>query len=1028
MSCLIIALVFLGLNTYRKMGLEFLPKVDVPYITIVTIYPGASPTEIETDIAKRLEDTVGSIDGLKHIANSCMEDSCLTFLEFELHVDVDVAAMDVREKIDLILNDLPADAENPKILKFDINALPIINLALTGDAPLEELYDYADNELSDRLSVISGVAEVQIIGGAELEVHALLDREKLAAHGLSSLDVVRAIREGVRTIPSGRVRQHGTEYSVKFDAEYDSVSAIGALEVANEEGSRCYLKDLGEVTMTTDEQRQLAFLDGRPCVAIRVVKKADANAVRVVDRVRQARDSIQASLPGGMELVWVSDDGEFIEATVDSTITNILQGILLTAAILFLFLVNFRSTLIVAITMPLTIVVGLFFLGLLGYTLNIATLLAIGLSVGILVTNSIVVLENIVKRASTSDNPREAARSGAGEVAVAVLAAAGTNIVVLFPIAMMASQVGLFFKPFALTMVAVTAVSLFISFTLTPILCSVLLRRRAESASRSFLARVEDLSNRMFARLSGGYSSLLRAIGRHRWSAIPILVVAVLLFVQALRLVPELGFDFFAEADTGLALVKLEYPTRYSLKQTEARVQEVEEILRPISDLRYLLTTIGKVEGVMGQASEGVYLAQILMKFSDKTERAQSIDSKVNQVRTLLAGYPDCIATVSIPAGIGGQSYPIELEVAGDDLDTLDRLAETVAVLAGDVTGVVDPDTSVRAGKPEIRVLPRRAVLSDLNLPATSVGLALRANLAGIEAGTFKRGDRTYDIRVKLAEEKGKEQVAQFLFPGAPGHPLTLANLARLEESLIPVQITRNDKRRVSKVFAQLLSGTPLGTAVDQLSRKIDEKADLPAGYTYRHVGLYEVMQEGVDEFLEASILAVLLTYLLLAAILESFVKPIIILVTVPFGLIGLLWALYLTGESISMFVLLGGVMLIGIVVNNAILIMDEARRYRRQGISAHEAMARAAGEKLRPILMITLAAMLGMLPLAIGRGLGSELRNAIGIASIGGIAVSAVLTLVILPILYEMVTREIPKPKKAGEPPATTDEPGAAG
>jgi HAE1 family hydrophobic/amphiphilic exporter-1 len=309
MSCLIIGLTLLGLNAYRKLGLELMPKMDVPYITVTTIYPGASPEQIETDVAKRIEDQVVTIDGLKHVSSACMENVCQSLLEFELDVDVDIAATDVREKLDLIRADFPEDVEDPKILKFDVNAQPIIHMALTGDVALDELYDYADNTLRNRITVISGVANVELVGGAKREVHVMLDRDRLAAKGLSSMNVVQALQQAVRTIPSGRVTDHGREYSVKFDAEYKEVPDIATLEVAGEDGQRCYIRDIGRVVMTTEELRQKAAIDGRPCVYIKVVKKAEANAVKVVDRVRGAMDRLNEQLPGGMELVWVTDDG-----------------------------------------------------------------------------------------------------------------------------------------------------------------------------------------------------------------------------------------------------------------------------------------------------------------------------------------------------------------------------------------------------------------------------------------------------------------------------------------------------------------------------------------------------------------------------------------------------------------------------------------------------------------------------------------------------------------------------------------------
>ncbi|MCP4577447.1 MAG: efflux RND transporter permease subunit [Deltaproteobacteria bacterium] len=362
--------------------------------------------------------------------------------------------------------------------------------------------------------------------------------------------------------------------------------------------------------------------------------------------------------------------------------------------------------------------------------------------------------------------------------------------------------------------------------------------------------------------------------------------------------------------------------------------------------------------------------------------------------------------TVNIPSPVGAQSNPIDLEIAGEDLSTLDIIALRVKDLFREINGIVDLDSSVRSGKPELRIRPQRAVLADLNIPASAIGMALRGNIEGVEAGSYKKGARSYDIRVKFAEKEGKDQVKGFLFPGEPGHPITLMNVARIEETLAPVQITRQDKRRISKVFGNLSADLPLGTAVEKLSEVIEKKGRLPMGYGYRFSGEFETFDEARFEFLEAGILAVLLTYLVLAAILESFLEPFIILFTIPLALIGFIWALYITGKSIDVFVLLGGVMLIGIVVNNAILIMDRIKRHRADGMPRGEAVVQAAVDELRPIIMITMAAVLGMLPFALGSGLGSELRSGIGIASVGGIFISGLLTLFILPALYNLFTR----------------------
>jgi len=1005
MGCLIIALALLGFNSYRKMGLELMPKMDLPYITITTDYPGASPEEIETDVAKRIEDQVVAIDGLKHVSSSAMENRCQTLLEFQLDVDVDIAATDVREKLDLIRADFPADVEDPQILKFDVNAKPIIQLALTGDAPLDELFDYADNTLKDRLTVIAGVAEVQLIGGAQREVHVILDRDELAARGLTSTDVVSVVRSGVGTIPSGRVRERGTEYSVKFDADYDRVEDIGELEVANFGGQRCYLRDVGHVEMATEELRQAATLDGRPCIAIKVVKKSDANAVAVVRQVREAMDRLNRELPGGMQLLWITDDGAFTEATVSSAWTNVGQGILLTAAVLFVFLYNLRSLLVIAMTMPLTIVIGLFFMQMVGFTLNTSTLIAIGMSVGILVTNSIVVLEAIDKRLLRTGDPKQAARLGASEAFVAVLASAGTNVVVLFPIAIMGSRVGLFMKPLALTMLIMTVVSLFISFTLTPLLCSLLLKPK-QAGDRSLLGRMEAGWNRAFDGLTAAYRRLLQFAERYRITAVAFLFVVALIFVHSLKLGSDAGFGFFAEADRGEVFVKMEFPSHSDLNWVRARVSQAEQLLGDLPELLHILSAIGKVEGMLGQASEGVYLAQSTLKFSQRTERQLTIDQLMDDVRARLADLPDTIVTIGIPSIVGGQSSAVELEIAGEDLDTLDRIVLDLEKRVAALPGILDPDTTARIGKPELRIRPRRPVLGDLKAPATGLGMALRANLEGLEAGTFKRDARNYDIVVKLAERQGRDQVDEFLFPGEPGHPLVLGNLAEVETRLAPIQISRKDKRRVSKLFANLGPELPLGPAATQISDVLESSSLLPLGYDYQFAGKHEIMAEAQAEFGEAGIMAVMLVILTLAAILESFKQPVLILVTIPLSLVGVFWALSLAGMSLEIFVLMALVMLVGIVVNNAILIMDQFNVHVNGGMPRHKAMVSAACERLRPIVMITLAAVLGMLPLAFGRGIGAEIRNAVGMASAGGILISGVLTLLVLPILYDLFTR----------------------
>jgi HAE1 family hydrophobic/amphiphilic exporter-1 len=1001
MSALIIGLTLLGLQAYRKMPVEFLPSMNIPILTIQTVYPGASPDQLETDVAKRIEDKMMTLDGLDSIQSTCMENVCLTLIEFQSGVDVDIAATDAREKLDMIAADFPEDVEDPIIQKFDINATAVVTLALLGSVPRDELFDYADNTLRDRITTIPGVAECKLVGGAKREVQVLLDRDRLAARGLSSAQVMQAVQSAVRKVPAGRIRERGREYTVEFDANAATVEEMNDLVLSVADGRRCTLRDVGRAEMNTQELRQKATHNGRPCIAIEVVKKEEANAVQVVDGVRTAMDRLRRELPGGMDLVWVKDDGAFIRATADSAWSSVGQGVLLTAAVLFLFLYNLRSTFVIAITMPLTIVIGLFFMQFLGYTLNTSTLISIGLSVGILVTNSIVVMEAIIKHLEEGSSPVEAALRGARESWIPVLASAGTNLVVLFPIAVVKVTVGQFLRPLVVTMIIMTVVSLFISFTLTPMLCMLLLRHRQPSRWNP-LTYMERGWNWMFTKQVRAYGAGLRFLERWKIAAVLVLGAVVWLFVSSMALAPKIGGSFFSDFDKGEVTIRLEFPSGYSLAATEARVKEAEARLAGLPELKSIVTTMGKVQGVAGQVSEGVYLGQVQLKFSERTERTITIDALLERVRERLTGFPDCIVGIFKPSAIGGIESKLELYLSGDDLKTLDQLGTDLKAYAeaeGSFTGV---DTSVREGKPKLRVTPKRTELADRNLTALAVAMTLRGNIEGLDAGTFTRGDRNYDIVVKFDEQPGRDQIERFLLPSGPGQTQLISGIADTTETTTPIQILRRDKRRVCKVSSD--SRVALGIASAKLQARADQM--LPPGYEARYAGQAKRMAESNAALGDAGLIALILVVLTMAALMEYWRQPLLILVTVPLGLVGYLWALYLFGETFSLFVVMSAVMLIGIVVNNAILIMDQYNVLVREGVPRHEAMTRAACDEFRPIVMITLAAVLGMLPMALDRGIGAEMRTGVGIASAGGILASGILTQIVIPILPNLLTR----------------------
>ncbi len=987
----LIMLMMFGFLAVRTVGVDIVPNVTIPYVSVTVVYPGASPEEIETSIVKPIEDAVVQVDGLKHVTSTCANNFCQVMLEFNLDRSQDVAASDVREKIGAIEGDLPSAAEKPQILKFDMNAIPVVTVALTGDRPVDELYDYADQQLSDRFSAVAGVASVELIGGEEREVIVSVDREKLAAAGLTLAEVVEKVGKGNLKVPSGQISDRAREVSLTFDAEADDPAALGDIELGAPRGDRVYLRDVATFAFGTKRPESLAFSDGKPAVVMKVTKRGEANAAKTVDGIRAAFDLAKENLPGGLRLDWVRDDGAYVHATVAGGVSSIWQGVLLTGLVLLLFLADWRTALTAFVSIPITIVISLIVFSAFGYTANVITMNAVGISVGILVANSIVVLENIAAK------PGDVAKA-TDEIALAVAASALTNVVVFLPIATMKTMAGRFFVPFAIVVTASTFASLLVSFTLTPMMAKAL-DGKGEGVNR-ILARLVAPWNACYAALERGYARSLAAVLRRpkTW----LLVFSVLTVAGFALLAPLVKSDFVPTMDKGELSVKLEFPADSNLERTAERTREIAAKLGSLtgSDGRSFVThrviSVGKTQGVLGQVGRGSYLAEINFVLTDMTDRPDTIDDISNKMRRVLEGEPDVIATVMVPSVIGGASQAMQLKILGDDMAKLDELGlETARQLKADASAS-DVSHNVRPGRPELRIHPNRAVLNDLGLTPYLLGLNLRASIAGLTPATFTQGDRSYDIRVRYAQKDGVGQVEELNFPGPEGRPFVLGTVASVARTMQPVQIVRSEKQRSIIVYANNAPGHGLGETIDAATAAV--QARLPRGYSTVLGGMAEYMAEAFEEFGLVTIVAIALTYLLLAAILESWALPFVILFTIPFSYLGIFAAIALTGTTLSIFGLLAGIMLVGVVVNAAILLIDE---WRRTGD-----VALAAKAKFRPILMSCAAALFGMLPMALGGGLGSELRQSMGIGSVGGILVSSLVSLYFIPALCKVRVR----------------------
>lgn len=1016
MTALIIVLVMIGISLYPRLSIDLLPNMEIPTVLVRCEYQGASPTEIEVEIAKRIEDAVSSLDGIKHITSMSMEDEARIQLEFNMGTDVDIAATEIREALNRIREDLPDGANEPTIRKIDTNATTVSQVFLVGDRTQDDLYDYADDVIADRFASVPGVGEVRVYGANEMQIHVLLNREKLTAMNLSINDVVSKLRENNVREPLGRIQFDKGEKNVTFNGDFKDVEQIKALEVGKFKDKRVYLRDVADVKLMSREVRSKAYVNGQPAARFKIVKKGEANAIEVIRGIRQRFDQMVANgeLPTGMELFWFTDSGAFIQASVDDAWSSIITGIILTAVLLFLFLHEPKSTFIVMVSMPISVIVTFAVMVWFNYSFNIMTLLSLGCSVGVLVTNSIVVIENIFKHIDKGEPIKIAAERGTGEVIAAVSASALTNVVVFVPVMMMTTRIGSMMVPFAGVMVGATLVSLFISFTLTPILACVLLKQKKRNKANE--PEKKSLLQRMFIPWDLGYDWLCRRFDRSiEWTARhPILLMAVVVALAlstVLFIVPKVGLSFLPFCDQGEIRIKLEFPTNYNLETTDKLIREAADHLKKFDFIRGMSITIGDSDGGSGQVNSAVYLGQITLKTSEKFEREETIYDLLAQVREELSYLDNCRLTLSIPSTFGGSGAEIRCVMNGNDLEVLENAEMTVMEKLPTLGITRDLDSSRRERKPNINITPRRTVLQNLDMSANELYEYLLGSLDGIEVGDFRSGTRTFDIRVKNAKEYGEEQLRQAAPAVKENNPLGTEALAEITEDTRPVVINRYDKIRTMWLYANTAPGMALGT-VSQTIGEIALEA-LPPGYGVRMSGNVELMNETAREFGQVIILATLLTYLLIAAIMESWTRPFLIMFTVPLGFLGMYATLWATGMSMSLMGLLGGVMMIGIVVNNAILIMDECATLVKSGVTTHKAMLLATQSKFRPIVMTSIASVAGMLPMALGTGLGSELRASCGMGVVGGLSIASLLTLYVIPALYFIFVHDTAKPRR---------------
>ncbi|MBZ0273223.1 efflux RND transporter permease subunit [bacterium] len=1007
-TVIILSLVVFGAFSFVQLSQELRPKVEFPNIVVTTVYPGAGPREVETQVTEKLEDELGTVAGLNKMESQSLENLSLIQLEFELDVDINVAATDVKDAVDLALLELPRDVEPPVVQQFNLSDLPILNVAVYSDRPLRETTHLADTRIKDVISRVEGVSKVEIIGGLEREILVAAYEDRLRAFGLEIADLVEAVRRENLNFPAGRVTRDVGEYALRMVGEFSDIESIRRLRIVTPGGATIELKDVADVRDAFEEPRELARFQTRPAVSIQVMKKDDANTVAVSDGVRRAVERLKPWLEReALSASIANDTAKYVRDAVNDALQNIIIGIVLTSLLLYLFLHDLRSTFIVALVMPASVVATFSLMYFADFTINTITLMALGICIGILVTNSIVVLENINNKIAKGLAAREAAIEGTGEIAVAVLASTMTNIVVFTPIAFMKGIIGRFFYQFGLTVVFATLVSLLISFTLTPMLANLFLKRRAsggvehEHKALPALARFDAAWDRFYENLASDYRRSLAWCLRHRKT---VSAATTLVFAGGIFVFTQVGAEFFPRGDEGIVVISAKLPPGTSLSETS---RTLARIAARVEDLPEVDTILEEIGGLGRSVNEG----NVTINLIDIERRERSTNEIADAVRPRLSDIPAAEIQISTSGGGGGRWSPIDVEITGPDLDVIRGMADEVSAIARGIPGVIDVNSTYESGKPELSFVPDRARMAVSDVSAAQIAATLRTGFVGEEVTFYREAGEDYDIRVQLAESERDmlENFATRMVKTKEGYA-PLAELGTVRFASSELKIERKDKQRIVHVLGNV-SGITTGEANEKLDAAIKQSITPPTGYELSYGGEAESMAKEFAYIFQALILAILLTYLVLAAILEDFTHPFTIMLTLPLGLIGVALALFIGKVSINLMSLMAIVMLVGIVVNNAILILDYVKQLRVDGWAIADAVIEASATRLRPIIMTNLAIAISVAPQAL-TGAGAEFRRALAVVTMGGVLVSAVFTLFLIPTIYSAFDRFAIKPK----------------
>ncbi|SEL08670.1 efflux RND transporter permease subunit [Parapedobacter koreensis] len=999
------ALTLMGILSYFSLNYELLPKFSPNVVSITTVYPGASPSEVENTVTKKIEDAVASLENIKKLDATSFESLSMVVIELHSGADVDYSLNDAQRKVNAILSDLPDDAETPSLAKFSLDDLPILTLAATGNLDDAAFYDLIDKRVQPVLSRVPGVAQVNLIGGQEREIQVSIDASKLQGYGMSILQVQQAILTSNLDFPTGSVKTQNQDILIRLAGKYKTVDELRNLVIATTAtGAQVRMRDIADVQDSQKDVEKIARVNERSALVLQVLKQSDANAVEVSRGSQEAIASLtQTYAKEALKIDVANDSSTYTLESADAVIHDLFLAIVLVAVVMLFFLHSLRNAVIVMVAIPASLIATFIGVNLLGYTLNLMSLLGLSLVVGILVDDAIVVIENIYRHMEMGKNRVRASYDGAKEIGFTVVSITMVIVVVFLPIALSTGMVSDILREFCVVVVIATLLSLVASFTIVPLLTSRFGKLERVSNNNIF-GRFILWFEKQLHRFTRWMTGILKWSLNHKFIT---LALVVILFFGSFVLPAGgfIGFEFFASGDRGEFLVQIEMPKDASIEQTNQMTRKAEEYLNKKPEIVSMITTVGQSSDAVTGALTTMYKSEITVKLVEKKEREDESSIYAAKVKRELEKILVGAKVKTVPISIVGfaEQAPVEMVVMGSDLDSVLTYANDALAILNKIPGTVESKLSVESGTPEITVEVDRDKMAALGLNLQTVGGTMQTAFNGNTDGKFRAGEYEYDINIRFDDynRKNVDDVSNLLFANDRGQLIRLSQFATIKEGSGPSQLERRDKSTSVKVQSQVVGRTASAVVADWMDQL--DQVRTPGGVSYVWGGDMEQQSEGFGTLGIALLASVLLVYFIMVALYDSFVYPFVVMFSIPLAVIGAFLALALTNNTLSIFTILGLIMLIGLVAKNAIILVDFTNHLKAEGKSTREALILANQARLRPILMTTIAMVFGMIPIAIASGAGAEWKNGLAWVIIGGLISSLFLTLIVVPVVYQI-------------------------